>query len=190
MTEAVSLRINLDAPIMPGEGAAGLRVGHELGDYVDSTGALFRAEQLHNKFVELKDHWVLRSFSVRVWVESGIITQISVRGGYRGSVHGRLRLGDMVGKVASEMGVVGEDDEDNLVCANLPGLCFEIPASLFVDKKLTPYSREWLDQIRDGRIYEFFVFTTTCDCGGDLRDRPDIAHCPSCGRTIFDPLNL
>jgi hypothetical protein len=190
MTDLIWLKIDVDAPIVRGEGAAGLLLDRNVSGFEDRGGVRFPVERLKNPFVELKDHWVLRSDSVCVWLEGEIITQISVRSGYRGSVRGRLRLGDSVGKVASEIGLVGEDDEDNLACAGMPGMCFEIPDSLFADEGLTSYSREWLDRVRGGRICEISVFPARCDCGSDLRNRPDLAHCPGCGRIIFEVLDL
>ncbi len=190
MIEEVHLRVHLGAPIIPGEGAAGLRLGHKLADYVDRNGDQFRAEKPKPESCHARNSRVLRSDHVTVYTNGEIITQVSIHSGYRGSVRDRLRLEDAVGRVATELGCVGEDDEDNLVCASMAGMCFEIPASLFVSAGLIPYSRAWLDRIRDGRICEIFVFTARCDCGSDLRNRPDHVHCPGCGRTVFEALDL
>jgi hypothetical protein len=112
------VRIDLDAPIVPNESAAGVRIGDDARNIVQHAGLTY---------VEDPPHRLLRypMGSVILWVMAGCVTQIGVVLGYRGMINGRIGLGATITDVERELGAVIEDDEDNLIVPSVPGWCFE-----------------------------------------------------------------
>ena len=52
--------------------------------------------------------------------------QIMVHDGYRGKLMGKIGLGSTIADIERHIGAVEEDEEDNLVIRDFPGLFFEI----------------------------------------------------------------
>jgi hypothetical protein len=67
-----------------------------------------------------------RSAMVDVWVIEGTVEQIMVHDGYRGKLMGKIGLGSTVADIERHIGAVEEDEEDNLVIRDFPGLFFEV----------------------------------------------------------------
>ena len=63
---------------------------------------------------------------VDLWVKEGMVHQIMVHDGYRVKLSGIIGLGSTIGDIERYLGVWEEDEEDNLVIRDFPGMCFEI----------------------------------------------------------------
>ena len=113
-TKMATVVIDLEAPIVPGLGAAGITLGQvpeNLPHPISTT--------------HLKDSDLLEYPSVTIWVKDGVVCQIGVRAGYRGKLDGVLSIGSTIADVIELLGDVTEDDCDNLVVTGRPGWCFE-----------------------------------------------------------------
>jgi hypothetical protein len=109
--------MNLDDVIVPGESAAGIRVGQRINQVLAMEGSV-EAERFHGieKYV---------FGAVTLWARDGLITQVGVRAPYTGKLASGIGIGSTIGEVESAVGRIGEDDEDNLVVPTSPGWCFE-----------------------------------------------------------------
>lgn len=109
----------LDAPIVPGEQAAGICLGTEIGGVLASIGP---------HFVEELGYGTVRysTTSVSFWVKNGAIDQIGVCEGYQGKLFDTVGIGSRLADVEATLGRVVEDDEDNLVVLEVPGVVFEV----------------------------------------------------------------
>ena len=67
-----------------------------------------------------------RSAMVDLWAIEGNVEQIMVHDGYRGKLMGTISLGSTIADIERYIGSVEEDEEDNLVIRDIPGLFFEI----------------------------------------------------------------
>lgn len=109
----------LDAPIVPGQQAAGICLGTEIGGVLASLGPHV-VEELGCGTVRYS------TTSVRFWVKNGAIDQIGVREGYQGRLFDTVVIGSRLADVEVALGRVVEDDEDNLVVLEVPGVIFEV----------------------------------------------------------------
>jgi hypothetical protein len=125
----LDLALDLDAPILPGVGAAGLRVGTRLSELPPSLLEGFSVERRVNPCLPNAVLTLYRSAAVTLHVENRVIDQIAVSGAYRGTLRGpggSIGLGAAVADVEARIGQVVEDDEDNLSILDLRGLCFAV----------------------------------------------------------------
>jgi hypothetical protein len=108
-----STMINLDAPIVPGESAAGILVGSDIRDLVGEVPALSKSSK--------------HDFGpVKVWSSGKTIKQVGVYSGYRGSLGAGIHIGSTIDEVQHVFACeVQEDEEDNLIVPCSPGWCFE-----------------------------------------------------------------
>lgn len=120
--------LDLDADIIPGAGAAGLRLGTAIGTVLQAHGAVFTAEALYDALRRPSGHRY-HSPSVDLWSHDGTIAQIMVHGNHRGRVAHAIGLGSTIADVETAIGPCAADDEDNLIVTTLPGICFEIGAT-------------------------------------------------------------
>jgi len=118
--------LDLDAPIVPGEGAAGLRVGARVADLPPTALASFAVERRVNPCLPNAVLTVYRSPAVTLTVENRVIDQIAVHGGYRGALAGDVRVGCSLAEAEARLGPVAADDLGQLVVRDLPGLRFEV----------------------------------------------------------------
>jgi hypothetical protein len=141
------MALDWDADIVPGIEAAGLRLGASIATAVQTYAALFTAESLYDA---LKRPTGLRYHSpnVDLWSHDGTIAQIMVYGNYRGRLAHAIGLGSTIADIETLIGPCIEDDEDNLIVTNLPGISFEIGAT-YADP-------DW----RHAPIIEMYVFPT------------------------------
>jgi hypothetical protein len=110
--------LDLGASIEPGRSAAGLSIGESVAGVPEIAESM--PKPLGNGLVRFD------LGPVSLWVTDGVISQIAVRQGYTGRILGTtIGLGSSLQEVQDRFGVVTEDDEDNLVVAQMPGLCFE-----------------------------------------------------------------
>jgi hypothetical protein len=125
------MKLDLDAPIVPGISAAGILLGALLTAVLATNAGVFQADRAVDQDFQPGGIWY-RSPDVDFWAaaDSGEVLQIMVHGGYRGWVLDHIGLGSTVADIESTVGPCGEDDEDNLTIMGLPGLCFEIDGRL------------------------------------------------------------
>jgi hypothetical protein len=135
--------LDLLAPIEPGQAAAGLAIG-------DAVSKLFQAGCSTSR--KLADGLELLDFgSIRVWARGGIIDQIGVRGEYSGHLRGTtIGIGSTIQQVRDAIGPVLEDDEDNLIVSDLPGMCFETG---------TWRGGRTVEENLDAKLTDIFVFS-------------------------------
>ena len=117
-----SLPLDLTAPILPGIGAAGLRLGEALDRSV-AAGA-FAVERIARDGVRYSFE------SVRVSTRYGLTTEIDVAAGYRGTLDGRIGIGSTVGEVNARYGTpaAGEHGSGTRL-SRTPGWSFEVTRS-------------------------------------------------------------
>ena len=118
--------MNIEAPIVPGESAAGIRVGSPIEEILKEQETHFTSEEIVNPFVPFPIVTRYRSAMVDLWVKDGIVDQIMVHDGYRGKLMDNIGLGSTIADIERHIGAWEEDEEDNLVIRDCPGMCFEI----------------------------------------------------------------
>jgi hypothetical protein len=122
--------MDIGAPIIPGHSAAGIQLGSPIEEILKELQTAFISEEVRNPFFP---HTPVitryRSAMVDLWVKEGIIDQIMVHSGYRGKIMNSIGVGSTMMDIEMQIGAWEEDEEDNLVIRNLPGLCFEIEGS-------------------------------------------------------------
>jgi hypothetical protein len=145
--------MNLEAPIVPGESVAGIQLGSPIEEILKEQETHFISEEIVNPLVPSPTAlWRYRSATVDLWVREGIVDQIMVCNGYRGKLMGKIGLGSTIADIEMQIGAWEEDEEDNLVIRDLPGLCFEIEG-YFPDLRKNP-------AFRYAPIKEIYVFKT------------------------------
>ena len=121
------MTIDRNAPIMPGVGAAGLKVGTDVARTVYEASVYGDPEEIVNPYVPGPSSVRYRSALVDLWAKEGRITQIGVHGGYQGRILNRIGLGATVGDAERLIGRVVESDEgETLEFPDMPGVCFEV----------------------------------------------------------------
>ena len=121
--------LDLAAPILPGEGAAGLHVGTRITDLPAELLARFSVHRRVNPCVPNAVVTTYRAEGITLFVENRVIDQIAVYGPYHGTLRGprgSIGVGSTVAEVEQRVGPVVEDDEDNLSIEGVTGLCFEV----------------------------------------------------------------
>ena len=118
--------MNIEAPIVPGESAAGIQLGSPIEEILKEQELHLSPEEVVNPLVPLPIITRYRSAMVDLWVKEGIVEQIMVYDGYRGKLMETIGLGSTIADIERQIGAVEEDEEDNLVIRGFPGLCFEI----------------------------------------------------------------
>jgi hypothetical protein len=118
--------LDLDAPIVPGQAAAGISLGSAVETLLDACRDTFIEQHLANTCLQLPTSLVRYSSDpVALWARGGTIEQIEVRWGYRGALPGGIRIGATVAEVEAALGATTYDDDGNLVVARLPGAAFQ-----------------------------------------------------------------
>src|SRR5579883_3291451 len=140
------------APIIPGKSAAGILIGSSIETILKEQDVDFLIEEVKNPFMT-RTLPLMRYCSVMVdlWVKAGAICQIMVHDGYTGKLLETIGLGSTIADVETQIGPWGEDEEDNLIIQNLPGLCFTVEG-YFSDLKDPAF--------RQATIKEIYVFKT------------------------------
>jgi hypothetical protein len=117
--------IDPTAPIVPGVGAAGFLLGADVLRTVAECGVFAEPEEIVSPWVPGPNHVRYHSAIVDLWAYEGRITQIGIHGSYEGQLLGRIGIGSTLGDAQRLIGRVVEDDEDNLVFADLRGVCLD-----------------------------------------------------------------
>jgi len=133
---------DLGAAIVPGTSAAGIVIGSRIEDL------LARSQP---SGMERRSDFLVHNFtSVKVWSLDGLVTQIGVYHGYRGTLDHQIGIGSSIAEVEGWCCChVVEDDDDNLIAMGRPGWSFE--------------TSEWsgnhtVAENRNALITEIFVF--------------------------------
>lgn len=111
--------IKLDAPIIPNEGVANVKIGDSFSIILEQTSCKFDR-------VGAGKQDVYRSENISFWVDNDLITQIMVRSEYTGRLEGGIGIGSKLRDAEIIFGSTSLDDEDNLVFSKLRGICIEI----------------------------------------------------------------
>lgn len=119
--------IDLDAPILPGNGAAGIWLDIRVETVLAEHPGTFKSEKIANTSVRnslgMTKH---RSPAVDLWEENGQVIQIMVHDGYRGKLDNRVGIASTIADIQRIYGYCQENEEDNLIINGVPGLCFTV----------------------------------------------------------------
>ncbi|MBF6589813.1 MAG: hypothetical protein IVW57_04685 [Ktedonobacterales bacterium] len=120
--------LDLDAPIVPGQRAAGIALGARAADVLRRAGTrAFTEEPVINTCVQVPTGILrYRSAAVDFWAEDGAVIQVMVRGDYRGTIQGKVGIGATLGEAEAALGPIGEDDVGNPSASALPGMSFAV----------------------------------------------------------------
>jgi hypothetical protein len=141
--------IDLDAPIIPGQSAAGVHLGSSTDSLIQNVEPE-QSQMLSGQVIRL----VLGAVSA--WSTNGIIRQIGVSEGYRGHLANGVRIGVTIAEVESCCGSsVRENEWDSLIVDGSPGWCFETEQW---DRDGNGIEIGGLVENRHKRIVEIFVF--------------------------------
>lgn len=122
----MKLQIDLNAPILPGVGAADIRLGANAAEVVAQYEGFSQPEKITNKWVHIEDRAVYRSPSVSVWTDHGLITQICLLTGYFGKMHGQIGIGSTLADAQQVAGPLAENSWDDVEFIGVPGILFEV----------------------------------------------------------------
>ena len=109
--------LNLNDPIIPGESAAGVRLGQLVEGIIAAVQPLTT--------IPLPGSVKVCFESVNLWVKGNRVTQIGVIGNYQGKLSGTIGIGSTIRDIQNAFGPVVEDEEDNLTVPSMAGWCFE-----------------------------------------------------------------
>ena len=109
--------IELCAPIIPGESAAGLHIDQLMSEILD---------QKTPASVKHLENVIRYKFGpVWVWARNNRVDQIGLFHGYQGELPQGIGVGAQMQEVNKTIGDIFEDEEDNLCVVDSPGWCFE-----------------------------------------------------------------
>ena len=118
--------MNIEAPIVPGESAAGIKLGTPIEEVLNEHTNTFDSGEVVKPTFPVRVTTWYRSAMVDLWVIKGKVAQIMVHDGYRGKLMGKIGLGSTFADIERYIGAWEEDEEDNLVSRDYPGLFFRV----------------------------------------------------------------
>lgn len=118
--------MNIEAPIIPGIQVAGIQLRSPIEEVLKKHKNFFSSGEVVNLSPSFPLNIRYRSTMVDLWAVEGYVEQIMVHDGYRGKLLGTIGLGSTIADIERYIGSVEEDEEDNLVIRDIPGLFFEI----------------------------------------------------------------
>ncbi len=151
------LELDLDAPIVPGESAAGFRLHQRLGKSLDVEDAGFRRTPVRNHRGGPSGDFHYSSDAVDLWLTGeGVVIQIGVHGPYRGKLMDRVGLGMTIDDIERLVGPCAEDWQDNLSIIGIRGLAFDVAwrPGLFIAEDL---DMQW-PELRFSPVTDFVVY--------------------------------
>ncbi|HEY7357780.1 MAG TPA: hypothetical protein VH590_14985 [Ktedonobacterales bacterium] len=120
--------LDLDAPLVPGQSAAGYRIGMSIEEIPQRERALFQPTPILDYRGQPTGGIRYRSLNVDLWTDNaGHINQIGIHNGYRGKLLDKIHLGMTADDIERLIGPCAEDDEDTLTIRGIRGFCFEVP---------------------------------------------------------------
>jgi hypothetical protein len=139
--------INSKAPIVPGQQAAGIKLGQNIQEVLQGAENIFRAESAIIPGGGDLGITRYRSPDVDLWVKNGVIWQIMVHGDYKGKVLQEVGIGSTASDVRNKLGAILVDMDDLLI-EGLPGISFEFET----DEDFSPateiyiFEPDWVQQ--------------------------------------------
>lgn len=135
--------LDLNAPILPGQSAAGIQVGQSIAEVLHQVPALT---------IETSPTLTLYKFgAVWVWSQDEIVDQIAVFEGYTGTLPSGVGLGMSLAEVQLRMGLVVEDWDDTLRVEGSDGWCFDTSS----------WDNGWeVEQNLEAKLVEIAVFNS------------------------------
>jgi len=130
------------AKIEPGVGAAGFYLNQI---YTSNLGRRKKLSKSSNEELVLLEN-------VRLWLDNGRISQICLIKNYTGTLENQIGIGSKLSDLKDKYGEVIEDEEDNLILQNYPGVCFETEMW-----EGTPGNEKCSDNL-DKKITEIYVY--------------------------------
>ena len=118
--------MNIEAPIVPGRSAAGIQLGSPIEEVLNEHKNAFSSGEVVNISPSFPLNIRYRSAMVDVWAVEGTVEMIMVHDGYRGKLMGKIGLGSTFADIERYIGAWEEDEEDNLVIRDFPGLFFRV----------------------------------------------------------------
>jgi hypothetical protein len=107
--------IDLDAPILPGQAAAGITLGAPAAEALRGGDGLFTTEEIISACIQAPSGVArYRSAHVDFWATDGIVTRVMVHGHYRGTLRATIGLGAAPAEVAARIGMPYADESDAL----------------------------------------------------------------------------
>lgn len=119
LTQVRRSHIDLNAPILPGHSAAGIR----LGEPIDTVIAGPPYNDVEN-FTPTHFHY--RLGCIDLWAEEDVITQIGVSFGYQGRLNGTISIGSSLSEMEADVGGIILGEIGSLAISNLDGFCFSV----------------------------------------------------------------
>jgi len=115
------MKFDLNAPILPSMGAAGISLGASITELTQKNNFLS-----DNYFKRLESDYIVYRFeSVTLWTTDSLVSQISVHNKYRGKLLNDIHIGIPKSSVEKKYGSFVLDIEDNLIIGSINGVCFE-----------------------------------------------------------------
>lgn len=119
--------LDLDAPIVPGQSAAGYRIGMPIDEMPQEEQALFQPRPVLDNRGQPTGQTCYASDHVYLWVDAaGSIYSIGAGNGYRGKLFGSIGLGMTIDDIERLVGPVALDEWDWLSIFGVWGFDFEI----------------------------------------------------------------
>jgi len=135
------MNFDLNAPLVPGRSAAGVRLGESINRVLEG-----------NKPGNIEDRGEVTFYNfgeVSLFVCEGVIYQVGVHNGYSGAIRGVI-IGTTIAEVNRLLGPVVEDEDDNLAVDGIQGWCFE-------STEFSPPFSELADNL-NATVKEMFVY--------------------------------
>jgi len=117
--------IDITAPLIPGQNAASIMLGSPI-EILKNDVKMFILESGINSIDQSIELFRYCSNDVDIWTKNGAIDQIMVHGSYSGKLMGSIGIGSTISDIERTIGVCEEDEYDNFIILNVPGICFEI----------------------------------------------------------------
>ncbi|MDC3250178.1 hypothetical protein OAU52_00955 [bacterium] len=111
------MKIDNNAPIIPGISAAGISIGQTIHEILKSNSDF--------ELDTIADTSLYNFENICLWVVGERVTQISIFNEYQGQINKQIGINSTIEDVQKEMGPISEDEDDNFITAKVPGWCFE-----------------------------------------------------------------
>jgi hypothetical protein len=145
-------QIDLNAEIIPYKSAGGFELGIMKNDIDKKELAKFEYNEIINKY--LPEHPPLIEYKTEdiiLHFYENKLNQIGLIGNYAGKLKSNLGLGDLVKDFEKVYGLMTEGDEEELIFANLNGLCFEVDNEKY-------NSDNWRTAIPNLPVTEIYIY--------------------------------
>lgn len=111
------MKIDNNAPIIPGKSAGGISIGSSILQIINSN--------THFEKDIIADTTLYNFENICLWVVLNEVTQISVFNEYKGLIANQIGIHSTINQVQNHMGKISEDEDYNFITPSTPGWCFE-----------------------------------------------------------------